>query len=170
MGGPGAAGEGPGAGAGAGSVEGDGGGVDEAETGAGTGAGVGLGSEDDVRAGTGLGTGGLETKVGGGLTGGRVGRRGERGTGGGGAKIFVGNSIPGPCPHGLKPSACQVFQTFYPALINRYTEKQKFKEQFDWFDPLKSESTEPAGNCATSFFVSVALADCEGATTMFPEV
>jgi prolyl 4-hydroxylase len=53
--------------------------------------------------------------------------------------------------------------------MDRYTEKQKFREHFDWFDPLKPESSGPAGNRATSFFVYL-LADCDGGTTMFPEV
>ena len=51
----------------------------------------------------------------------------------------------------------------------RYTEKQKFGEHFDWFDPLKPDSIGPPGNRVSSFFVYL-LADCKGGTTMFPEV
>lgn len=56
-----------------------------------------------------------------------------------------------------------------PTLIIRYGKGNYFRAHFDWFDPDRDQTLDQSGNRATSFFVYL-VADCEGGTTIFPNV
>jgi prolyl 4-hydroxylase len=68
-----------------------------------------------------------------------------------------------------KPSGCKVYHLFSEALLIRYTDRQQFREHYDWFNPDKADTFGNSGNRASSFFVYL-LADCKGGTTVFPKV
>ena len=54
-------------------------------------------------------------------------------------------------------------------MLIRYTDRQQFREHYDWFDASQKDFIGSPGNRASSFFVYL-VADCKGGETVFPDV